>query len=493
MSKVGRTLLFAAVLVGTAVETSAQTFTTLVKLDIKDGVAPEASLVQGIDGTLYGTALGGGMNGLMGQGTVFEVTATGAFRVLYGFCLQPNCTDGAYPRASLFLATDGHFYGTTEGGGEGCLYYCGTVFKISSNGVLSTIYSFCTQPNCPDGVQPFGGVIQGSDLNFYGTTNGGGPRQRGGTVYRLTPNGFLRTIHGFCSRQNCIDGEFPWGNLTEGSDGNLYGTTRSGGAADEGEVFRITPAGEFTVLYSFGAIPFDGVLPYAGVVQGNDGNLYGTTVGGGSGGAGTVFQVTPQGDETVIYSFCSQPTCSDGANPMAPLIEGTDGSFYGTTLEGGNSNSECSNVGCGTIFKITPQGSLTTLYRFCAQTACEDGLQPDAGLLQATNGLLYGVTTFGGGKPCPQGCGTVFSLDVGLGPFVTFVRGTAKVNQQFGILGQGFSGTTSVSLNGTPALFTVKSDTFIEATVPAGATTGYVTVTTPSGTLTSNKPFVVIP
>ena len=183
---------------------------------------------------------------------------------------------------------------------------------------------------------------------------------------------------------------------------------------------------------------------------------------------------------TTLYSFCSQPNCRDGSNPLAGLVQATNGNLYGTTSSGGEFNNN------GTVFEITLKGALTTVYDF---TGGPDGSLPFAGLVQATNGNLYGAT-YGAGA---NGVGTIFGLDEGLGPFVTFVQAAGKVGQTGPILGQGLTGTTSVSLNGTPANFTVVSDTFITATVPAGATTGYVTVTTPSGTLTSNVPFHVIP
>jgi len=199
---------------------------------------------------------------------------------------------------------------------------------------------------------------------------------------------------------------------------------------------------------------------------------------------GTVFQITPTGKLTTVYSFCSQPGCRDGLEPVSGVIQAEDGNFYGTTMIGGGPGC-LSDAGCGTVYQLTPAGVLTTLHSFDKT----DGEDPVAALLQGTNGVFYGETLYGGTSEY----GTVFGVNTGLGPFVAFVRGAAKAEQQFGILGQGFTGTTAVSLNGTPASFTVKSDTFILATVPAGATTGYVTVTTPSGTLTSNKPFVVIP
>jgi uncharacterized repeat protein (TIGR03803 family) len=224
-----------------------------------------------------------------------------------------------------------------------------------------------------------------------------------------------------------------------------------------------------------------------------NGDLYGTTLFGGVNnacgfpGCGTVFKITREGVLTTIYSFCSQPGCVDGALPYAGLTQGTDGNLYGTTWQGGNGNEACYE-GCGTVFRISREGALTTLYSFCSQPGCMDGSSPQAGLVQATDGNFYG-TTYDGGT---DGEGTVFSLSMGLGPFVTFVHSAGKVGQTGGILGQGLTGTTSVMLNGIPASFTVVSDTFIRATVPAGATTGYVTVTTPSGMLTSNVPFHVL-
>jgi uncharacterized repeat protein (TIGR03803 family) len=177
---------------------------------------------------------------------------------------------------------------------------------------------------------------------------------------------------------------------------------------------------------------------------------------------------------TTLHAF----ELTDGFQPFAGLVQATDDNFYGTTAYGGANNF-------GTVFSITPGGTLSTLHSFDSS----DGYETVAGLIQATNGNLYGASQFGGANDA----GTIFSLDMGLGPFVTFVRAAGKVGQTGGILGQGFTGTTSVSLNGIPASFTVVSDTFIRATVPEGGSTGYVTVTTPSSTLTSNVPFHVIP
>ncbi len=222
--------------------------------------------------------------------------------------------------------------------------------------------------------------------------------------------------------------------------------------------------------------------------------FYGTTEAGG----GSIqvnldhceFGISRAGQFATLRRF----DASDGALPSVGVVQGTDGSLYGTTAYGGSS-LQC-DPGCGTVFQIASDDTLTTLHSFCSEPECTDGMIPSGGLVQATTGQFYGAATEGGDLDCGthrSGCGTIFSLDMGLAPFVAFVLPAGKVGQTSGILGQGFTGTTSVSLNGIPASFTVVSDTFIKATVPAGATTGYVTVTTPSGTLTSNVLFHVIP
>lgn len=452
-----------------------QTFTSLYSFTGPDGADPSASLTQGEDGNFYGTAAGGGISN---GGTVFRIMAGGVLTTLYSFCTLANCIDGRQPAASLALAEDGNFYGTTESGGANGW---GTVFRITPAGILTTLYSFCTNTNCPDGAGPYGGLVQASDGNLYGTTEGGGASGRG-TVFRITTEGTLRSIHSFC-RVSCVDGYSPRGNLIQATDGNLYGTTSTGGnVGNGGTVFRIRQNGAFAALelheYAGGGGPM------AGLVQASDGSLYGTTyLGGYEGDGGTVFKITPAGAQRLLYQFCAHGNCSDGEQPTASLIQATDGDLYGTATIGGDVSCEFPG-GCGTVFQIRAPSGLIAVHTFEAS----DGFYPVAGLLQATSGLLYGTTEAGGGS----NAGTVFSLDMGLGPFIAFVRAAGKVGQTGGILGQGFTGTTSVSLNGIPASFTVVSDTFIKATVPAGATTGYVTVTTPTGVLTSNVPFQVI-
>jgi uncharacterized repeat protein (TIGR03803 family) len=199
--------------------------------------------------------------------------------------------------------------------------------------------------------------------------------------------------------------------------------------------------------------------------------------------------MTPSGHLTTLHNFCSLANCADGSSSYLPLVQATDGNLYGTTPYNGSYGQF--NTGNGTAFEITPAGTLSVLHSFCSLARCPDGQFPYGGLLQATNGNFYG-TTYEGGLDVHNGYGTVFSLSNGLGPFVAFLRGWAKIGKTFGILGQGLDGTTKVSLNGVPAKFRIEQDTFLVAEVPRGATTGYVTVTTTNGTLTSNVPFHVI-
>ena len=447
-----------------------------------DGDNPEAGLVQTTNGYLYGTTSGGGAHN---GGTVFKITPSGALTTLYSFCAQSNCTDGSYPYAGLVQTTNGYLYGTTSGGGA---HNGGTVFKITPSGALTTLYSFCAQSNCTDGSYPYAGLVQATNGYLYGTTSGGGAHN-GGTVFKITPSGALTTPYSFCAQSNCTDGSYPYAGLVQATNGYLYGTTSGGGAHNGGTVFKITPSGALTTPYSFCAQSncTDGSYPYAGLVQATNGYLYGTTSGGGAHNRGTVFKITPSGALTTLHSFCPESGCADGAAPYVGLVQGTDGNFYGITDYGGANACAYGVGGCGTIFRITPSGTLTTLYTFCSQTNCTDGGYP-AGLVQATNGDLYGATTEDGTN---RGYGTVFGLYVGLTPFVETQPTSGGVGATVKILGTSLTGATGVSFNGAAAVFTVVSPSLITTTVPAGATTGEVQVVTPSGTLSSNLPFRV--
>jgi uncharacterized repeat protein (TIGR03803 family) len=481
----------------------AQTFETLQSFDLTDGATPYAVLVQGTDGNLYGTTSYGGAQGC---GTVFKITAAGALTTLHSF----HGTDGINPNG-LLQGANGTFYGTTDGGGP--KYSYGTVFKITPGGTLATLYSFCSQSDCTDGLQPYAGLVQATDGNFYGTTWVGGHTgyiscpYGCGTVFKIAPSGTLTTLYRFCSQSACRDGTYPGAGLVQATDGNLYGTTALGGANNNcapytgcGTIFKITPSGTLTTLYSFCSESgcTDGFRPEAGLVQATNGNFYGTTYYGGAKGniscpygCGTVFEITPGGTLTTLYSFCSKPGCADGSSPSSGLVQATDGNLYGTTDEGGANSCIIggTSYGCGTVFKIIPSGTLTTLYSFCSQNSCADGSSPSSGLVQDTNGKFYGTTSGGGAN----NDGTVFSLSVGLGPFVETQPTSGSMGEAVKILGTNLAGATRVMFNGHAAVFSVVSNSLITTTVPAGATTGLVEVVTPSGTLLSNAPFRVPP
>lgn len=482
-SPVGRSGIVIAFCVATAIFTSAQTFTTLASFDGNTGFSP-SNLVQGTDGNFYGTTTFGG-SGFHDFGTVFEVTPAGVVTTLHLFhCDNTNCEAGGNPMLGLVLGMDGNFYGLTSNGGNSS--NDGTAFQITPAGKLTTIHSFCAQANCVDGGTPTG-LVQGSDGNFYGTTSFGGTSAFG-TVFKLTPAGKLTTLHNFCPSgdgNNCPDGRNPSGGLIQASNGNFYGTTYEGGVNGYlgGTIFEITPAGTLTTLYSFCSRTncSDGDGPY-GLIQASNGNFYGQTYAGGAqgcnnNGCGTVYKMTPTGTLTTLHSFCVQSGCPFGPGP---LVQGTDGNFYGTAT--GGTNDE------GTVFELTPTGSFTTLYSFCPLSGCADGRFPETGMLQATSGTFYGTTVAGG----TVDGGTVFSLSVGLGPFLKTVPTAGRVGENVIILGNNLTGATSVSFNGTAATFSVVSDAEITATVPTGATTGRVAVTIASGTLRSNVQFRVM-
>ncbi|HEY6764936.1 MAG TPA: choice-of-anchor tandem repeat GloVer-containing protein [Candidatus Sulfotelmatobacter sp.] len=452
---------------------TAQTYTDIATFT--DDSPNWTTLVQGLDGNLYGTTGGGSSS----RGTVFRMTPEGAVSTLYSFCAQSGCPDGSNPAAGLVLASDGNFYGTTEAGDANGN---GTIFSVTSNGVLTTLHNFnaTTDGYTLDGAP----LIQGSDGNFYGNTFRGGTSDAG-TIFKMTRSGTFTVLHMNCSETNCTDGSGGSGTPVQGNNGIFYGTMFDGGTNSAGTVYKMTPAGQFTTLYNFcsQANCSDGEFPIS-LVRATNGNFYGTTHnrGGntrcGQNGCGTVFQITPSGTLTTIYRFCSKTGCSDGANPWAGLVQGSDGAFYGTTSGGGIKSG-------GTIFRITAKGVLTTLYSYDNSFTEAAG---DASIMQATNGIFYGSTDFIGTFN-----GAIYSLNTGLAPFVSLGRSSGKVGQSLRILGQGLSAATGMAFNGTPAAFTISSDTYLTATVPAGATTGFVTVSTSGGTLASNVKFVIMP
>ncbi|HTT83532.1 MAG TPA: choice-of-anchor tandem repeat GloVer-containing protein [Rhizomicrobium sp.] len=349
--------------------------------------------------------------------------------VLHSFAGPP---DGFYPDAGL-IDVKGTLYSTTQGGGTGtrCVF-CGTVFSLDpGTGAETVVYSFCSRKNrkklneCQDAQAPVASLIDVKG-RLYGTAEYGGINGEG-AVFRINPRSNQENLlYSFCSQQNCVDGERPGAALID-VNGTLYGTTTGGGTgtapcgnspAHCGTVFAVDPnTGTETAIYSFGSSATDGYMPEGGLINVN-GMLYGTTLGGGTHDAGTVFALNPStGAETVLYSFCSQQNCADGEDPEDSLID-VNGTLYGTTPLGGNTSSRgCRFWGCGTVFALDPDsGTETVVYPFCSRTrhhkVCRDGQMPEAGLIEV-KGMLYGTTSEGGGNPCPgnRRCGTVFSID----------------------------------------------------------------------------------
>jgi uncharacterized repeat protein (TIGR03803 family) len=341
--------------------------------EISDGWNPYGPLVQSGNGLLYGTTSAGGANG---WGTLFRAATSGSRINLVDFDINLN---GATPYAGLMLAKNGSFYGTAFQGGN---YGLGTVFKFSGV-TLTTLTTF----NGDNGLGPVAGLLQAADGNFYGTALEGGPFGFG-TIFKVTAAGALTPLVFF----NGANGAYPSCVLVQGADGSLYGTTENGGTNGIGTVFKMAPSGAFTSLYSFTGTN-DGAVPIPGLVQGSDGNFYGTTLQGGEkGGFGTVFQITPSGVLTTLYSFSG---ADDGANPWGGLLLARDGNLYGTTQAGGTYRA-------GTVFRITANGPLTKLVDFDNY----NGSVPTAALMQAADNNLYGTAAAGGSL----GLGTLFRI-----------------------------------------------------------------------------------
>jgi uncharacterized repeat protein (TIGR03803 family) len=355
----------------------------------KDGSRPEGTLIADSSGSLYGTTFAGGLNRCRDTdyrcGTVFKIAKNGTEKVLYRFTGGEN---GIEPVGGVILDSNNNLYGTTSGGpyGQGS---AGNVFKIAADG---------SETSLPDGgASPFDSLLLLNNV-LYGTTETGGDgencTQGCGVLFKLTTEGAETVLHQF---GNGNDGEYPTANVISDASGDLYGTTFSGGTKGYGTVFEVTASGTESVLYSFAGGANDGFFPYGGLVADESGNLYGTTERGGPKGGGIVFEIAPDGSETVLHAFGE---VGDGSNPYAGLIRDNAGNLYGTTSAGGGHS--CQN-GCGTVFEITAAGVEKILYAFSGGS---DGANPYGGLLMKKN-ALYGTATVGGSS----GNGVVFKKD----------------------------------------------------------------------------------
>jgi uncharacterized repeat protein (TIGR03803 family) len=439
-------LLLCVFLMGAA-GASAQSYQNLVAFVGSNGCCPQypAMMAQGRDGSLYGTTPTGGLNNV---GIVFKLTPSGNQTILYQF----DTTHGSTPNGGLVLGVDGNFYGTTQLGGANSY---GNIFKITPAGVLTVLYSFTGNA---DGGYPVAPLTLAANGLFYGTSYPG-------VAFKMTPAGKLTVINKIPTTS--------YGPLLQASDGNFYGVTEFAGTYSAGTVYKIV-GNKVTTLFSFDGP--HGSYPTGGVVQGADGYLYGTTTAGGSTNAGVIYKISTAGALTVLVNFDNVHTLN-GYQSFAGLVAGSDANLYGATIWGGNS-------GDGVIFQMTTSGAYTPLSSFTE--ALTDGAYSTP--MQHTNGTIFGLNKRGGVK----GDGGIYSLEAGLPPFILMPSTLGPVGKSVGILGQGFTGASSVEFNGTPASFHVLSDTYLTATVPAGET-GFVRVNTASGDLVSGKIFKVTP
>jgi uncharacterized repeat protein (TIGR03803 family) len=384
---------------------------------LAEGGTPNGSFFRGSDGNFYGTLIGSLINGGYNYGNVgiiYKTTPGGAVTIMYS-------TQGGWPFNGLTLANgnDGNLYGTETDWAPIVVPPQGSVFRITPGGQFTDFFSFWSFSGSYGG-SPASGVVQGRDGNLYGTATFaegvggyGNPESRGSsdfavngptaltdpTIYRLTTNGGFTNLYSFT---NGIDGSGPSAALVQGSDGNFYGSCSSGGSNNDGTIFQITPDGAFTSLYSF-TNGVDGANPSAALAQGNDGSFYGSTFSGGTQNDGTIFKITTNGLLASLYSFTNG---IDGANPQSALVPGSDGNFYGFTSGGGAD-------GYGAIFQITPNGVLTSIFSF----AGGNGGANVYALAQGNDGNFYGTTAGGGAG----GSGTLFQLSLGLPPLAPLI------------------------------------------------------------------------
>ncbi len=430
---------------------SAQGYTDLYEFGGKPGgCCPQhpSLMAQGRDGNIYGITTVGGANNL---GSVFKITQTGILTQLYSF----DTVHGSTPVGGLVLGLDGNLWGTAELGGANGF---GNVFKITPSGTLTVVYNF-TGNSTVDGGFPVSPLIVGPDGQYYGTSHPG-------IAFKVSATGVFTRIATTASES--------FGPLLLATNGSYYGVTEFAGTNTLGTIYKVT-GNTSTTLFNFDGPR--GEFPIGGLVQGADGNLYGTTTAGGSANDGVIFRISPTGSYTVVFNFDHVNQLGLGYQAYAGLIAGNDGNLYGTTIWGGTN-------GDGVIFQLTTSGAYTVLYNFDGTHGTGTYATP----MEHTSGEIYGLTKRGGAL----GDGVVYGFGANLPAFISLTSPSGAVGSTVGILGKGFSTASSVLFHGTPASFHVASNTYMTATVPSGET-GFVTVTTGSGTFTSNKIFKVRP
>ncbi|HWA92460.1 MAG TPA: choice-of-anchor tandem repeat GloVer-containing protein [Rhizomicrobium sp.] len=348
-----------------------------------DGRAPSYLLLRDDKGALYGTTVGGGA----GQaGVVYKLSRAGELTVLHDFA---GGMDGSSPSSNVVMDSKKTLYGATYHGGNGAIAGgdcdsgdCGTIYKIKKSGRASIIHAFT---GMEDGGNPSGDIAMGTDGSLYGTTTHGGAGQHG-VVFKVGRDGKFSVLHAFAGGPD--DGERPVGDLILDDDGNIYGTAAAGGAESSGTVFKVAPGGTMTLLHSFGGDD-TGFEPLGGLLRDGDGNLYGTTAFGGSGGFGAVFKLTPGGTASLVRAFTND---ANGGTPGGHLTWGPAGNIYGIAASGGTVTGDCPN-GCGLVYSLALNGKLKVLHRF---GGAGDGRTPGYGMVPDDQGLLYGASGNGG-------------------------------------------------------------------------------------------------
>jgi uncharacterized repeat protein (TIGR03803 family) len=375
-------VVFLTTLTGTLpalAQTEAVVYNFCSLADCTDGYKANGRLIAGSGGNLYGTTLSGGSGA---SGTLYQLSPDGTETVLYNFGVTTG--DGWEPSLGVTMDKQGNFYGVTEAGGA---YGKGTVFKISSDGSETILHSFGATRS--DGTYPYGPVVLDKKGNVYGSTNEGGEYACGfggagcGTVFKIDTDGKESILHSF---QGNTDGYFPYSGPSIDGQGNLYGTTVAGGSAKEGIVYEVTNKGVYSILCNFGAGASDGIDPFGTLTVDANGNVYGVANQGGAFFDGVVFKLTPGSSwtETTLYTFGTNK--NDGSAPWGGLVLDGQGNLYGATYEGGL-------YGAGTVFEITPPGTETILYSFSGNS---DGGSPSGGLIRDSRGNLYGPAYSGG-------------------------------------------------------------------------------------------------
>ncbi len=364
-----------------------------------DGAGPVGHLVADQQRNLYGVTFQGGA---ANTGTIFKIAPDGTETVLYSFCAKANCADGSRPNAGLLMDSQGNLYGTTTTGGTGCFSAdtcgVGTVFKLSPDGTETVLHSFCSRSGCSDGFgAPMFPLIMDEKGNLIGaTTNGGlaGCDSLGcGVVFKIAPDGRDKVLYAFCALDGCADGDEPSGPLILDTAGNLYGETHSGGPGAGGTVFKLSRTGAETVLAAFiSSEEYFFGWPTGGLTVDPSGNLFGFV-------DGQAFELPPEDSWSVIQYFCYQKrTCPGGAGPNGGLVRDNSGVLYGATFAGGKYYPHaCRHTGCGVAFALASTDgkhySETVLYTFCQQTNCADGAFPQSDLTMDQSGNLYGTNS----------------------------------------------------------------------------------------------------